>query len=581
MTVGVWCVGNTMPSLRVSGWVVAGVALAAPGGVWAQTMAASPSLTPVTPSVRPYVPPEPSLGSLRGLPVCPEGAPRPSPGQRYVCRPPWRAGTAPNMAFTLDVGTGYADAANPLTHSVFVFGAEGTWFPARSFGLGLRYQFVSATDAGADGPDDDLADDADEPNLSAHLVSVGPRLRLWNDDVDRAAWLLEGDLGWAFVPNGSSPGGPFVRAAVGRQIGALLGDNMAGQIGLVLAAQQGLADASSLRTLTLSARWQGEGATPEPRDLGHLSRPAGLHYTFGLRWYLVGIRWGGNGGAAISPGGALTFGLPINRWIEPRVQADMAYLAGLRGADLLTFSGMGGLRVRFNAVAPLFVEGLAGYQFAYGTAPRDFESGPVGEVGLGVHFAGCGVGVSLGMHYRRGLGAANDVMSALLFGLDIAYGSLPGAAGDAWAPAQGRPYRCSAPEAPSVPLPPRPPPPPPPPPPSQPTIPVYAVTPPRVGVQVAVPRVEVEPVQVEVVIGASFLGGMVRVQVNPALLPLARLRAAGLVDVRVEGPPEVLFDVEAQLQAIFNAEGVAVRGYTRAAVSGSTVRAIFTLFPRR
>lgn len=104
----------------------------------------------------------------------------------------------------------------------------------------------------------------------------------------------------------------------------------------------------------------------------------------------------------------------------------------------------------------------------------------------------------------------------------------------------------------------------------------------RVDVQVQLPRVQVnvEPVEISVVIGASLFGGLVEFHIDPSVLPIARLQQSGWVTVRVEGPPAVLPQAEAELQGALSSQGVMVQGFARVAVpDASAVRAVFTVWP--
>lgn len=96
------------------------------------------------------------------------------------------------------------------------------------------------------------------------------------------------------------------------------------------------------------------------------------------------------------------------------------------------------------------------------------------------------------------------------------------------------------------------------------------------------PRVAVsaEPVEVSVPIGAVLFGGLLRFQLDPSALPIERLLRAGWITVRIEGPPEALPQALAELRATLDARGIAVQGYSTAALPGSAeVRAVFTLWP--
>ncbi len=92
-------------------------------------------------------------------------------------------------------------------------------------------------------------------------------------------------------------------------------------------------------------------------------------------------------------------------------------------------------------------------------------------------------------------------------------------------------------------------------------------------------EVALEPVIVEVELGAILFGGYLEVSVDPALLPLDKLRAAGLVEVELRGPADALVEYEASLRGLLDGEGVDVYAWASVKTSGSVVRARFTIWP--
>jgi hypothetical protein len=101
------------------------------------------------------------------------------------------------------------------------------------------------------------------------------------------------------------------------------------------------------------------------------------------------------------------------------------------------------------------------------------------------------------------------------------------------------------------------------------------------GTVVVTPPEPPPPVVIEVELGAVLFGGAVQVRVDPRLLPLGRLRAGGLIDVRLEGPPDQLAAFEGELRAILGRERIAIQGWARVPTTGSRVRAVFTIGARR
>jgi hypothetical protein len=463
------------------------------------------------------------------------------------------------------LGFGHIRSDSFTTGSIFQFDVQTDLYLTRAFGVGLRYRYLHAQT------------DGDRESLTLHPVSAGLRLRIFNDEADREAWIFEPEGGYAFVGGGRAEGGPFAGLTIARNFGNFISEGGSANGALTLSALQGLGSMVDVRIITVGLRLAPSFNAFAPHNVDVPRRATRLHFTVGAKWYMLGGRWGTTDAFALSPGGAITFGLPVTRWLEPIVQADVTYFQPLQrdGASPLAYAFLGGLRIRMNGFAPLYLSGLAGWQVVSGRAPLAFGDGALFDAGFGFNGAMCGGSIQLGVHYRRGFSHEAENFNAVMFVVGATLGSRAGSVGEG--PLDHvRPYRCSPPSVARAPLPP-PPPRPPPPPPPPPTF-----VPPRVDLRVEVPRVTVaaEPVEVSVPIGAVLFGGLVRFQVNVSALPIDRLVRAGWVTVRVEGPPDVLPQATAEIRAALDARGVAVQGYAMAAIPGaSEVRAVFTLWP--
>lgn len=535
-----------------------------------------------------WSPPPPTPEDVRGLPPCPPGAPRPAPGELYTCRPHFESLSFHGM-LTVELAPGWVDARGPVMGSAFAFAAGLDIGLTRAVALGFRYAYLTGGDAGFDGDDEDSTDDENTTNLGVHLLGAGPRFRLFTDETAREAWSLELDGGYAYSWNDVSPSGAFVRVGIGRQIGMFIAGDGAAQIGLQLSYYQGLGVAADLRGITFGVRLLPEWGVPEPKNIDTRPESAGFAYTLGMRWAFFAASLDGEPGIALASGlFGLTFGLPVNRWFEPRVQGDISYIGS--GGDSnedapFHYTGLAGFRLRGNGFVPMYLEAMAGWTHVVGTAPIDYRSGVVVDVGLGLNVSGCGGGGGFGVHYRFGVLAQNERYDALMLVFSGEYGSERGAlAGEAPPPRRSPPsaFRCGGEYSPArvatPPYLPPPAPPPPPPPPTDVNIDVNG----RIDVELPDVRVDVriEPVTVEVTLGLALFGGAVRMDIDVRSLPLAQIRNSGFVSVQLIGPPAALPRAEAELRAALGPDGASVSGFAAvAAPERMDVRAIFTIWP--
>lgn len=457
-----------------------------------------------------------------------------------------------------------------------------------SFSLGGRFSVLEAPDASVDADGDGIRD-ADLENWTATMLSGGPRLRIWTDADDRQGWEFDAGAGFLWASD-LGEDGAFVEVGVTRTAG-FASDGIGGGLGLGARAMQGLGDASDFRALlfTMIADLELGAWSPEGED----DSPSRLSYSFGLEaflgWSLAeqGQLEAGKATSAIG----LVFGVPLTEVLEPHVRATLVSRGNGEELDGMgSFAPSGGLRLRFDRFFPIHVEADAGYAMHFGTPAAYVDDGAFAAFGIGTAFPmSCeddsrielGVRAQIGLEDDRGFDALM-LTTALVYG-----GGAPRIGANGWwcrrriaaearAEEEARRRALEMPAAGRM------------------DVGVGAVggggvdvqtggevnvgvevTPPDTTVVVEPPRPPA-PVVIEVPLGMSLFGGAIRVDVAGAL-PIERMRAAGLVDVRIEGPPEVLARVEADLRVEAGRQGVTLGAVTRVATGGAGVRAVITL----
>lgn len=484
----------------------------------------------------------PPAQRLQGRPECAPGTPFPPPGAPFPCRWPLPPG-GPELSLSAGVGTGLVSSDSFTTGSVFQLEAQADLFVTRSFGFGARYRFLNAQTAG------------DRESLALHPVSAGLRLRLFDNESARQSWTFEPEGGYAFTTGGRAEGGPFVGLSIARSVGGFMSESTSANVAVVLSGMQGLGALSDVRVFSLGLRLSPSFNAFAPLDLATAPRPAAFHYTWGVKWFMLGGSFGARDAFTLSPGFALVVGLPVTRWFEPVAQVDMAYWLRTLSPDEpapIIFSFLGGVRLRMNGLAPLYASVLGGWQISTSRAPQTVGDGAIVDVGFGLNLLPCGGALQIGVHYRRGISHDAEDFNALFLVLGGTFGSREGSVGEAPL-GSGAPARCG----------------------SSPTTPSLETRRYGAGAQVVA-----TPVEVSVVIGAALLGGLVQFHIDPSALPIERLVRAGYVTVRVEGPPEALSQASAELRAALDARGVTVQHSATLAISGaSEVRAVFTVWP--
>lgn len=277
----------------------------------------------------------------------------------------------------------------------------------------LRFTDLGGSDEARDVLPPWSVDDEETAGLGAYLLGGDVRFRLFTDASERSGWTFELGGGWLALdglPQPTRPAGwrhgGYLEAAIGHQRGVRFGDGGAVQFGAALRFQQGLGDTFDYRALLLTGSVSFEGDTPAAEQR---SRHADFAYTLGARAHggMTFYRFSeqslrGMGGFDVH------FGIPIGRWIEPRVQADLHFIPNAvdnSTSPLLAF--LGGLRLRLDEVFPLYIDAAAGYAVHYDVAGQHSPGTSVLDVGIGARISDCSGGsdgaLEFGVHLRMGL----------------------------------------------------------------------------------------------------------------------------------------------------------------------------------
>ncbi len=504
-----------------------------------------------------------SLEQLRHLRRCHLDEQLPGPGEIIPCRPDVIAET-PQWAFAADWTTGIVAGKTPITGGAQALGVELGFGLTRSLALGVRYELMGFGQPSS-------GDDMLVVGVS-HRLFANARHRFFTDEADRDAWTLGLGGGWAFQEASLGGGAPILRASFGREVGMYLDDENAVLMGLELAYERNLDDAQ-LSAVLASARFGFEVNIREPRNLGTVDEPPSTAYTRGVDIYL---------GPALGLGYSL--GVPLADHLE--VNATAGFLFGLTdfgkqsGLDGSQWALQAGARITpgWPRPASLYLQAQVGPVWVSHDPSREVALAVDTELGVSPGFT-CDGRLDFALRVRTEIeDEAHALWGALV--VRVAFG-------------QGRTRsgrRCGGGGGGAIVTMPLPPPPPPEPvlapPPDQDLIGQGGTTIDgsaggtidgsaggAVTVEVPVP----EPVVIEVELGGSWLGGAVQVRIDPRLLPLARLRAAGHVEIELTGPADALVDYEVSLRAVLDREGIRAASWVRTATSDSVIRARFTL----
>ncbi|MCE9580444.1 MAG: hypothetical protein K8W52_45415 [Deltaproteobacteria bacterium] len=511
-----------------------------------------------------------SLEAMRALPECGPGGLRlpdgsmPRGGEPIPCRPAIIP-TGPQFGYGLDWTQGATFGGVPTTGAAHAWGIEVMWAATRSVSLGPRYE-LGGVGTPSGGRNDTIA------HLDQHLLAVAKH-RFWTDEVDRDAWTLSVGAGYAIRGDALGGSAPMARIGIAREVGLYGSDTLAGTGAIEVAYEQSFGS-ERLSALLASLRFGMEWGIREPLNLGTPDEPAPIKYTVSGDFY---------GGPALGLG--MTVGLRASpMW---SLETSGTFMFGRtdgateHGFDGATWALMSGPRMTLPrpAFAPVYLQVQAGPAWVARDPER--ETTWLGQGELGLRFlVGCGdhAGVDLGAWVRADVADGIDVTAGGMV-LRLVIGSRAGAPGGHPVFDDGRDH--CAPEAPRFAT--EPPPPPPPPAPPPPPTPVDGGA---VGGQIdahvevdAHVQVEIKPVVIDVTLGAVLFGGAVRVQIDPRILPLARLPGAGWVTVLLSGPPEALASFRAELGATLDRNGARVDGWAEVATAARAVTARFTIWP--
>lgn len=526
--------------------------------------------------------PDADPAALARMPVCAPGAPPPSTGQTVTCRyvPPPPTPTRLRVGFNLQFG--WQDSAEGVDHLGIGIAVPVDVPITDWLALGARFAYLTGGDANLDADDDGIDDDV-TPNLKTLFFSAGPRLRWWTSEQAMSGWQLELDGGYAYVLDHMQGSGAF--AEVGLRRFVTIGAPTGSEVGLSLHYRQGFGSASDSRSLVFSIDYALDFFAPEPAAEHPDDELGSFRYTFGPDM-LIGGAFGtqphlDRGGFVYALG--LHFGIPFAAELELRTRAEVGWRVSPGGDTnnpkdgLTAYTGLAGLRAHLLGNGFLWTDAYVGYAFTFGTPAAYVRSGTVLDFGLGVRLLGCGADsdsafVELGLRTRIGI-EDNEALDAIYFAIGGSYSSVGGTRAHPRAysyrecsqPAQGSPYHEP-----------------------QPTH-TETVETAHIGLdanlEVHIPEVhaqvevEVHPVTIEVPLGLALFGGMVQMRVDISSLPLAQLREAGFVEVRIEGPAGAIARAQGELRAALGPDGAHVSAWSTAAVGGVAIKAIFTIWP--
>lgn len=522
----------------------------------------------------------------RRMPACAPGTPTPSTGQTVTCRyvPPPPTPTRVRVGFNLQFG--WQDSAADVDHLAVGIAAPVDVPVTDWLALGARFAYLTGGDANLDA-DGDGFDDVVTANLKTLYFSAGPRLRWWTSRDTPSGWQLELDGGYALVLEHMPGSGAF--AEVGLRRFVTVGAPTGLEVGLSLHYRQGFGAASDARALVLGLDVALDLFAPSPAAEQLDDELGGLRYTFGPDMLIGGTvrTQEALDKPAFSYALGVHFGLPIVAALELRTRAEVGWRVGTGDGTtpkdgLTAYTGLAGLRAHLFGRGWLWTDAYVGYAFTFGTPAAYVRDGAVLDFGLGVRMLGCGAQsdtayLEVGLRGRVGI-QDNEALDAIYFALGGSYGSVRGTREHPRALA----YAECAPPAPPQPA--------------------YASPDSRTttggtgrvdldaGLEVHVPEVhvpevhaqvevEVHPVTIEVPLGLALFGGMVQMRVDVSALPLAQLREAGFVEVRIVGPEGALARAEGELRAALGPDGAHVSAWSSGAVGGVEIKAIFTIWP--
>jgi hypothetical protein len=542
------------------------ILVAAAGPAGAQPVVAEPIPT-AEPDWSPYDddgwPRGVSLEDVRHLRPCGPDEELPGPGEVIHCRPLVLPEPI-QWSFGADWTTGIVAGDAPLTGGAHALGLQLDFGLSNRIQLGARYELIGF---GLHDLDPDALDIGAGHRLFGQL-----RYRLFTDEVDRDAWAFTVGGGYAFQEAIIGGHAPAVRAAIGREVGMYLDDENAVTAALELAYERTFAEIRTEAVLA-SARLGFEVNIREPDNLGTADTPHSDRYYNGGDLYA---------GPVLGLG--YTLGVPLGRHLELVGTGSFMFghtdlrQQGYAGAQWALQAGPR-LSAGWPSPAPLYAQLQAGPAWISAEPQREIITAADLEVGAAL-FAGCGGAIDLGLRFRGEVDGGVDLMSGTML-LRVVLGNARGRAGGrrcggggppvAYMPTPPRvhqpiePHRPPAAPTPAVQVP------------GQVDVDVDLDNDAGAGGTIAVEPPE--PVVIEVELGAVAFGGLVEVSIDPRLLPLARLRGAGFVEIELSGPDGTLAGYQASLSALLDREGLAVDAWSFASSGGSVIRARITIWP--
>jgi hypothetical protein len=452
-------------------------------------------------------------------------------------------------SFGIDLQGGMADAESNLTHNALAFSFWGDYAFLRHLSLTARIAFATLGRTG---------EDAKAGGMNIFLG--GLRTRLYTDEIERNAWSLEASAGVSLMGLSWRGTEGVARLALGRSFGDYFTPYTTINLGLELSYLRSLGDLHA-QMLLAGVRFGFETNIREPLNINTPWPRPKIGYTSEFAILMGGGRNHPNAGVGY------TAGLALGRYLDILGRADLL---------IQEYSAMAGLRVHLLAPEPVpaYLEVMGGYSKVYDTEAAIDQTGPLIDAELGIHFLhSCAGTLKLGARFRTGIYEDGSYLRAGFaniawdFGHSSRYSRLRGHCGRSIATVY-------------VPPPPRPPVPPPS---AEPVEPRPQPAPATTIEGDATPEVEVviEPVEIEVVLGASLLGGAVRIAIDPHMIPWSRLLASSAVDVELRGPRALLRSAQADLTVALQRRGVRVRTWQWRDDGNATVRAVFTIWPDR
>jgi hypothetical protein len=497
------------------------------------------------------------------------------------------------ISFPLRLGLegtfGWLDAAQPVSGVAGGVALHLDMQITHWLALGARLGYVTRPD-GATDVNLDAIDDLNTHDFMALQATAGPRFTAWTDEASRQGWDFELGAGW--MGRGGRLDGPGLLAegAVYRKFGTISDSGFVADLSLGARYQQGFGAAGDFRAVLVSVR--GGLGWDQPIPEGPVDDVPGFSYTTGLRLAL-GLPFSAPG--PLEPGSFFGFGghfgVPLGAWFELRARGELLSRSqGMKEkgdqTSMVSFTGAGVARLRFDRVAPLYVEAGAGYATNTGTPALYVPDAGFVTFGAGGRLTWCGTdsALEIGAEGRIGLGDNRGLDGLfLVIGAEFA-GGRRSIGRDSFGcrmttrarernEANARAAEQRAIEARAAAR-------------TGSSVNVGGNVGGSVGVgvgvsggaTVAVPA-PIEPVRVEVLLGVSLFGGAVSVRVDPAMLPLARLAGAGRVEVRIEGPATALMTAEAQVRGVLDRDGKRLDAVVRVPTNSSQIRAIFTIWP--